>query len=51
MENLKECVIKAQAGDEASFQQLYHAYHKKAFYIALKISNYCEADAQDGSIC
>ena len=47
MENLKECVIKAQAGDEASFQQLYHAYHKKAFYIALKISNYCEADAQD----
>ncbi len=32
MENLKECVIKAQARDETSFQQLYHAYHKKAFY-------------------
>lgn len=47
MENLKECVIKAQAGDEASFQRLYHAYHKKAYYLALKISNYCEADAQD----
>lgn len=47
MENLKECVIKAQAGDEASFQHLYQVYHKKAYYVALKISNYCEADAQD----
>ncbi len=47
MENLKDCVIKAQAGDETSFQLLYQAYHKKAFYVALKISNYCEADAQD----
>lgn len=47
MENLKECVIKAQAGDEDSFQQLYCAYQKKAYFLALKISNYCEADAQD----
>jgi len=47
MENLKELVLKAQEGDEDSFQQLYETFYKRVYYIALKISNYCDADAQD----
>lgn len=47
MSKEKEYVIKAQAGDEEGFRKLYDLYYQKAFYIALKISNFCEADAQD----
>ncbi|MCI8540295.1 MAG: sigma-70 family RNA polymerase sigma factor [Erysipelotrichaceae bacterium] len=47
MDKEREYVKKAQLGDEESFRKLYHHYYQKAFYIALKISNYCEADAQD----
>lgn len=42
-----EIVKRAQLGDEQAFQKLYDLYYKKAFYYALKISNYCEADAED----
>lgn len=42
-----EVVKRAQLGDEQAFQKLYDLYYKKAYYYALKISNYCEADAED----
>lgn len=47
MEKTKAYVLQAQQGDEKAFEALYHLYHKKAYYTALKISNFCEADAQD----
>lgn len=47
MSDEKEYVQKALSGDEEGFRRLYDAYYQKAYYIALKISNFCEADAQD----
>lgn len=47
MENTKTYVLEAQKGNEKAFEKLYELYHKKAYYTALKISNFCEADAQD----
>lgn len=47
MDNIESVVICAQQGDEKAFQQLYDQFYKKCYYTALKISNYCEADAQD----
>lgn len=43
----KQYVVRLQQGDEGAFQDLYDLYYKKAYYIALKISNFCDADAQD----
>lgn len=47
MEKLTEWVIQLQQGDESAFQKIYDLLYQKAYYTALKISNYCEADAQD----
>lgn len=47
MEKLTEWVIQLQNGNEEAFQRIYDLLYKKAYYTALKISNYCEADAQD----
>lgn len=47
MEEMKKLIERAIEGDEQSFLKLYDAYSKKAYYIALKMCNFCEADAQD----
>lgn len=47
MENLTKWVIQLQGGNEDAFQKIYDLLYRKAYYTALKISNYCEADAQD----
>ena len=38
-------IERAIQGDEQSFLKIYNAYAKKAYYIALKMCNFCEADA------
>lgn len=45
-DSTKEIIKKIQNGDEDSFVDLYDLFYKKAYYIALKITN-CDADAQD----
>lgn len=47
MEDMKVYIERATQGDEQSFLKIYNAYAKKAYYIALKMCNFCEADAQD----
>lgn len=47
MEKLTEWVIQLQNGNEEAFQKIYDLLYQKTYYTALKISNYCEADAQD----
>lgn len=47
MEKLVEWVIQLRQGDDTAFQNIYDALYQKAYYTALKICNYCEADAQD----
>lgn len=39
-------VRKAQEKDEKAFNELYRLYYKKAYFIALRMTN-CDADAQD----
>jgi len=47
MEDLTKWIVMLQEGNDEGFQHIYDMFYKKAYYIALKISNYCEADAQD----
>lgn len=47
MDNIESIVNHAQQGEEEAFRQLYDEFHKKCYYTALKVCNYCEADAQD----
>lgn len=47
--NMIEIIEKAQKGDENAFQLLYDRYYKQAFYYALKICHYNEADAFDAT--
>lgn len=47
MDQLTEWVTELQNGNEEAFQKIYDLLYQKAYYTALKICNYCEADAQD----
>lgn len=47
MDDLTKWVIQLQEGNQEAFQKIYDLLYQKAYYTALKISNYCEADAQD----
>lgn len=44
--NVIELVKCAMKGDESSYEQLFYLYHKKAYYIAYRMTN-SSADAED----
>lgn len=44
-----EIVEKAKKGDEIAFKMLYDRYYKQAYFYALKICHYNEADAYDAT--